>query len=177
MADTSGKSPGNGERFESANSAIACSLACRAKRQKALIDKGEADLRAEPAATGADLEYPAKELPSLFGARRQKRCYGKGWLQQFFAHNSSQRWKRVPPVVETGVNTLSVNAGASPAGFSRAVVQPTRTTDPYTLVNCSPCGNLFSNESCSQKFHNGSETALSKNERNYVGKTERNADR
>ena len=46
--------------------------------------------------------------------------------------------ERVSPVVETGVNTLFVDAGASPAGFSRAVVQPRRTTDPYTLVNCSP---------------------------------------
>jgi hypothetical protein len=35
----------------------------------------------------------------------------KAGCNSFLLHNSSQRWKWVPPVVETGVNTLSVDAG------------------------------------------------------------------
>lgn len=36
-----------------------------------------------------------------------------------------------------------VDAGASPAGFSRAVVQLNRTTNLYTRIECSPCETWF----------------------------------
>ena len=63
----------------------------------------------------------ANRATPLYGVAETK--LEQGVVATAFAPQQQSTLERVPPVVETGVNTLSVDAGASPAGFSRAVVQ------------------------------------------------------
>ncbi len=93
--------------------------------------------RAERARKAAQLAWATTS--TLAPGRTQVSEDGEGCSnpspgQAVFVGTDSKRWWR------SRLLTLSVGAGAKPAGISSAVVSRTRTTDLYALVDCSPVG-------------------------------------
>jgi hypothetical protein len=124
--------------------------ACRAGKTERSVEvrlRGSFALRAQDFACGLKRPQPGSTwrgltYPGLLC--RQNRCremFLEGWSPvgcNTWLPDSSLRWKLASTVVEIRVTSPVVNAGASPAGFSRTVVQRNRTTTLYTLVECSP---------------------------------------
>src|SRR5215472_11846556 len=96
---------------------------------------------------GKRVAWRGLTVPRLAAATATQRAasdtrFSGGWRrlvepfsgQAVFVGTDSKRWWR------SRLLTLSVGAGAKPAGISSTVVSRTRTTDLYALVDCSPVG-------------------------------------